>query len=102
MLDFTNNSFYPNVAPTDQEIELSKQRALHAKSARLTDYHVRVFDMSLNEDVQEYEKLIPELFDKVYKKTCVVWAKERALVDGKWKIYLEWADYTVEKQNEEE
>lgn len=98
MLDFSNSSLYSDPAPTEESIELERQRILHEKTAQLTSYHVKIFDMSKDDDRQEYEKLMPELFSRVSAKTCVVWAKDRQLINGTWKIYLEWSDYSIGKQ----
>ena len=101
MLDFTNSSFYPELAPKEEDIELVKQKLLHSKTAKLTSYHVKVFDMSKEDDIKEYEKLMPTIFNDVCAKTCVIWSKDRQFVNGTWKIYMEWSNYSVEKQNEE-
>lgn len=101
MLDFSNSNFYGNPTPKEEDINLSMQKLLRTKTAKLTSYNVKIFDTSKEEDRKEYEELMPKIIEGVYTKKVVIWAKEKALIDGVWKIYLEWSEYTVEKQNEE-
>ena len=101
MLDFTNNSLYNNVAPLESEIERETTRLVHEKTASLDGYHVKIFDTAKQSDIEEYEKLMPKLFDGVQSRRCVIWARDRALVEGSWKIYLEWSEYSIEKRNED-
>ena len=99
-MDFPNSSLY--TPPLESDIEASQAALEHLrKRASLASYNVRVFDMSLRKDVDEYTSLMKEVLEGLQAKTHYVWAKERTLVDGVWKIYLEWSVYTINKEASE-
>lgn len=81
--------------PTESELEYGQLAKKYDKLAKLSSYNVRIFDMSNTEHVSEYEKLMKELFEGIQTKRCVIWAKDRSLIDGTWKIYMEWSTYSM-------
>ena len=97
-MDFPNSSFY---TPTESDLIKGAEEALRIKKyAQLKSYNVRVFDMSSKEDIDAYTTVMKEILEGVSSKTHFVWAKERTLVDGVWKIFLEWSVYTYTEQIE--
>jgi len=92
-MDFDNQSFY---APTEEDIaQGEKTAALLKRYATLKSYNVRVFDMSVPSDIEDYKKAMVEIMEGIPKKTHFVWNKEKTIVNGNWKIFLEWSVYTL-------
>lgn len=99
-LNIPQASFY---TPTEPEILKSAEEALRIKKyAKLDSYNVRIFDMSKKEDIEAYTTVMKEILDGISCKTHFVWAKERTLVDGVWKIFLEWSVYILSESTSNE
>lgn len=97
-MEIPNNAFY---APLEEDVKASALALEHLKKrAKLDSYNVRIFNMSLPADVDAYTKLMGELLDGIQAKTHFIWAKERTLIDGVWKIYLEWCVYKISSEVE--
>ena len=92
-MDFSNSSFYP---PTSEDIDRGEEYSkLINRYASLKSYNVRVFDMSKQEDIAEYTEVMKEIMNGLPKKTHYVWTKDKTIVDGNWKIFMEWSVYTL-------
>lgn len=95
-MEIPSNSFYE--PPLESDVTAAREALEHLrKRATLDSYSIRIFDTSKPEDVKEYTTIMKELLDGIPAKTHFIWARERTLVDGIWKIYLEWSVYKISK-----
>lgn len=67
---------------------------------KFSDFHAKIYDMTVPEEVEEYSKTILEIMQGVQTKAYVLLKHEtkpmkcRNGEDG-WKNYIEWAKYEV-------
>ena len=80
--------------PPADAIRLGEEMAKYNKyPVDVTDYRVRVFDMSSESDRAEYESVMKDLFKKVQASRCVICRQELQVFGDSWKRYLEWFEY---------
>lgn len=110
MFDQIFNKSFSNpgsFVPTNESILGGIDYLKHNKTATITGYFVKIFDMSTPEDVKEYTDTMLSLTKKIQTSECVIWCNEKALVPTKdgtqtWKRYLEWSTYEISKESENE
>lgn len=90
--------------PTAEDMEQSYEGLLHNKHVNLKDVCVKIFDLTVQSDVEEYCKLYQELYAKVQSKDVVIRSIERKFVEQptpRWLVYLEWWVYALEVDGKE-
>lgn len=92
----------PEVGPSVAELEAERERILYRKQVKITDHHVRIFDMHVSKERLAYEKLMKQLIVGTQARTHVIWSNDRQLLTNGtrqgWQRYLEWTEYELEEE----
>lgn len=90
---YKNASLFPSV---DTAVHGLEQAKYGKEPFKLTDYQVKVFDMSKEEDRSEYCALMTRLMPLCQDAKCVVTKNELQVLSGSgWWRYVEWFEYKL-------
>ena len=92
-----------SIAPSVEDMERGRDRALYDKSVKVTGHFVRTFDLHDDKQRKDYEKTMMKLFERTQTAECKLWRNERQVLsrtDGShgWFAYLEWSEFSLESR----
>jgi len=93
------DQFMPQMQPTPQEMKDEAEAAQFNRTVRVTGVTVKTFDLSVPEQVAQYEEVVAMLFRGVQARTHLILFNERRFVsDGtpRWIAHAEWAEFELE------
>ena len=87
--------------PTADEMELARERARFAKTVFMTGYKSHTFDLSNPDQVEAYEKLRMEVYEKAKMGEIVIHLQEHMQFNDdsnpRWVVHIEYSTYRFEK-----
>jgi hypothetical protein len=84
--------------PTPEQMEKAAEAVRFSKTVRVTDIQVRTFDLSNEEQVEQYRDTYLEVYEKVSLAKALITVKERVQVNDpqpRWIVHLEWVEYEL-------
>jgi hypothetical protein len=84
--------------PTPEELEKDFERALHTKHVRLKKVTIRTFDLSNDEQREEYCKLCVRLYNDASTGQTVIQQHERKFIEQptpRYIVHIEWWEYAL-------
>ena len=89
--------------PTAEEFEKKMEALRYNKIVTMEGYFVKTFDLSVSEEVQAYQQLYVELYNKAAGGSVVIHMLDRQfindLVHPKWIVHIEWSEYKFTKED---
>lgn len=92
-----------SIAPSVEEMEAGRDKALYDKDVKIAGHFVRIFDLHDDKQRKDYEKTIAKLLARMQSSECKLWQNERQVLprgDGShgWFAYLEWSEFLLESR----
>lgn len=84
--------------PTPEELEHDYERALHTKHVKLKKVTIRTFDLSNDEQREEYCRLCVQLYNDASTGQTVIQQHERKFLEQpkpRYLVHLEWWEYAL-------
>ena len=97
---------FPNLSrdygfePSAEEMEKAAEAARFKKTVKITGYHIKTFDLSLEPQAEAFSKLYMEIYAKAAGGEVVIHMMDRKFVENpspRWLIHLEWSEYEMTK-----
>ena len=86
--------------PSAEDREKAAEAASYKKDVKITGYHIKTFDLSLEPQVEAFSKLYMEIYARAQGGEVVIHMMDRKFVENpspRWLIHLEWSEYEMTK-----